>query len=33
MHKTVKDSITTKNSSISFEKGKEYILGGITVTG
>ena len=30
---TVKDSISTKNNSISFEKGKEYILGGITVTG
>jgi outer membrane protein insertion porin family len=30
---TVKDSIPNKKSTISYEKGKEYILGGISVTG
>lgn len=30
---TVKDSIPQKKTNISYESGKEYILGGITVTG
>ncbi|WP_432208128.1 outer membrane protein assembly factor BamA [Asprobacillus argus] len=30
---TVKDSIPQKKTNLSYESGKEYILGGITVTG